>query len=51
MADLGIDLGVDEKGKLWIFEVNHIPFPALGAIEDPSVYKPLEYAYYLANRY
>lgn len=51
MADLGIDLGLDEKGKLWIFEVNHIPFPALGAIEDPSVYKPLEYAYYIANRY
>ncbi|WP_226526784.1 YheC/YheD family protein [Metabacillus niabensis] len=49
MGDLGIDLGLDMKGKLWIFEINHIPYPALGAIHDPSVYKPLEYALFLAK--
>lgn len=50
MADLGIDLGLDENGHLWVFEVNHIPYPALGAIQDPSVISPLEYAIYLANK-
>lgn len=50
MADLGIDLGLDENGHLWIFEVNHIPYPGLGSIEDHSVIRPLEYGVYLANK-
>uniref|UniRef100_UPI001CF9F9A3 YheC/YheD family protein n=1 Tax=Metabacillus niabensis TaxID=324854 RepID=UPI001CF9F9A3 len=49
MADLGIDLGLDKKGRLWIFEVNHIPYPALSFVEDLSIIRPFEYALFLAN--
>ncbi|MBD1383056.1 YheC/YheD family protein [Metabacillus arenae] len=47
MADLGIDLGVDENGHLWIFEVNPLPYPLRG-VDDLSMTRPLEYASYLA---
>lgn len=49
MGNLGIDLGLDENGQLWIFEVNPLPYPFDGSIKDPSMIKPLEYALYLAS--
>ncbi|MDQ6418440.1 YheC/YheD family protein [Paenibacillus sp. LHD-117] len=48
MGDLGIDLGVDEAGEIWIFEVNPLPYPYNMAIGDRSLVRPLEYARYLA---
>ncbi|WP_332694828.1 YheC/YheD family protein [Halalkalibacter lacteus] len=48
MADLGIDLGFDEDGHLWIYEVNSLPHPILGVQDDFSLTRPLEYAHYLA---
>ncbi|MBX9972596.1 YheC/YheD family protein [Cytobacillus firmus] len=46
MADLGVDLGLDENGHLWVFEVNPLPHPLIG-VPDHSMTKPLEYAAYL----
>ena len=51
MADLGIDLGMDKNGHVWIFEINPLPFPFRGAIRDQSLIRPLEYASYLALPY
>ena len=51
MADLGIDLGMDKNGHVWIFEINPLPFPFRGAIQDQSLIRPLEYASYLALPY
>ncbi|MGG0772742.1 YheC/YheD family protein [Priestia megaterium] len=48
MADLGIDLGMDENGHVWIFEINPLPFPFRGSISDYSLTRPIEYASYLA---
>ncbi|MDG0032917.1 YheC/YheD family protein [Priestia sp. Y58] len=48
MADLGIDLGMDKNGHVWIFEINPLPFPFRGTIQDHSLIRPLEYASYLA---
>ncbi len=50
MGNLGIDLGLDENGHLWIFEVNPLPYPLDDIIEDNSLTKPLEYALYLASK-
>lgn len=49
MADLGIDLGLDKDGKLWIFEVNPTPTPFGAAVHDHSYTRPLEYGAYLAE--
>lgn len=49
MADLGIDLGLDENWHLWIFEVNSLPFPFAEPIMDHSLTRPLEYAHYLLS--
>ncbi|WP_170140799.1 YheC/YheD family protein [Oceanobacillus arenosus] len=49
MGNLGIDLGLDDNGHLWIFEVNPLPFPLDGTVNDESLTKPLEYALYLAS--
>ncbi|WP_374149453.1 YheC/YheD family protein [Priestia megaterium] len=51
MADLGIDLGMDKNGHVWVFEINPLPFPFRGAIQDHSLIRPLEYASYLALPY
>ncbi|MEH7520625.1 YheC/YheD family protein, partial [Priestia megaterium] len=48
MGDLGIDLGMDENGHVWIFEINPLPFPFRGSIQDHSLIRPIEYASYLA---
>ncbi|MEW9672159.1 YheC/YheD family protein [Ammoniphilus sp. 3BR4] len=52
MGDLGIDLGVDENGHVWIFEVNPLPFPFTlnPPQQDHSWIRPLEYALYLASK-
>ncbi|RIX50126.1 hypothetical protein D3P08_21500 [Paenibacillus nanensis] len=50
MADLGIDLGIDGSGKVWIFEVNPLPYPYTMAFGDMSLIRPLEYARFLARR-
>lgn len=50
MADLGIDIGLDEKGRLWIFEVNPLPHPFGPPLQDLSNSRPLEYAVYLASQ-
>lgn len=51
MADLGIDMGMDLKGKLWIFEVNPLSYPyyKLADIQDDSMTRPLEYSHYLVT--
>ncbi|MEH7126078.1 YheC/YheD family protein [Bacillus sp. JJ1773] len=46
MGELGIDIGVDESGKLWIIEVNAKPSKNLGENENkirPSTKALLEY--------
>jgi YheC/D like ATP-grasp len=50
MADLGIDIGMDENGHLWIFEVNPLPYPTMGSVRDYSLTRPVEYALYLASQ-
>lgn len=50
MADLGIDLGIDENGGVWIFEINPLPHPLKGVL-DPSWARPIEYAVYLSLIY
>jgi hypothetical protein len=50
MADLGIDVGMDENGHLWIFEVNPLPFPTQGSVQDYSLTRPVDYAVYLASK-
>ncbi|MDE5412682.1 YheC/YheD family protein [Alkalihalobacterium chitinilyticum] len=49
MGDLGIDLGMDNQGKLWIFEVNHLPHP-FHKLNDKSLTLPFEYAYFLTQK-
>jgi YheC/D like ATP-grasp len=48
MGDLGIDLGVDQNGHIWIFEVNPLPYPYPSA-QYHAFTKPIEYALYLAS--
>ncbi|TXC92792.1 hypothetical protein FS935_00910 [Metabacillus litoralis] len=51
MGDIGIDLGLDQRGDLWIFEVNHLPYPIRSLKDqDLSFTRPFEYAYYLSQR-
>ncbi|WP_367757163.1 YheC/YheD family protein [Ammoniphilus sp. 3BR4] len=52
MGDLGIDLGIDENGHVWIFEVNPLPYPFTlsPSHQDHSWTRPLEYASYLAYK-
>ncbi|HZH58222.1 MAG TPA: YheC/YheD family protein, partial [Metabacillus sp.] len=50
MADLGIDLGFDKNGHLWIYEVNPLPHPIELVQEEYSLTRPIEYALYLASR-
>ncbi|MDF2652401.1 MAG: hypothetical protein K0Q73_8206 [Paenibacillus sp.] len=52
MADIGIDLGMEKSGRLWIFEVNPLPTPMLKKLEicrGDSLTMPLEYARYLTH--
>ncbi|MCS0673863.1 YheC/YheD family protein [Cytobacillus firmus] len=50
IGDISIDLGLDYEGKLWIFEVNPLPFPTRGSTGEYPLKRPIEYALYLASR-
>ena len=46
-AEMGIDLAIDQKGKLWYIETNFCPEKT----RWPTIFKiPFEYAYYLWDR-
>ncbi|MFY0542902.1 YheC/YheD family protein [Brevibacillus sp. H7] len=55
LVELGIDVGIDTAGNVWIIEVNSRPGRAVFAqINDPkarlnAVSQPLRYAHYLMN--
>lgn len=46
LAALGLDIGIDEKGKLWLFEVN--PYPGSTMFELESQQVAMGYAKYIA---
>ncbi len=56
-GELGIDLGIDKEGRIWLIEVNSKPFRALvsnsGSINliRRSLLRPLEFAKFLAGFY
>ncbi|MEW9674288.1 YheC/YheD family protein [Ammoniphilus sp. 3BR4] len=50
MADLGIDMGLDENGHPWIFEVNPLPFPHSLQNQYYAFTRPIEYANYLLSK-
>ncbi|MEH7053025.1 YheC/YheD family protein, partial [Bacillus pseudomycoides] len=48
---LGIDVGIDEDQKLWLFEVNWRPgAPSIFNLELDVVRNTIHYARYLANK-
>ncbi|PEP84721.1 YheC/YheD family protein, partial [Bacillus pseudomycoides] len=49
--ELGIDVGIDEDQKLWLFEVNWRPgAPSIFNLELDVVRNTIHYARYLANK-
>jgi hypothetical protein len=56
-VELGIDLGIDQHGKIWLIEINSKPFRALvsetGSFKliRRSLMRPLEFAKFLAGYY
>ncbi|RFU60467.1 YheC/YheD family endospore coat-associated protein [Peribacillus glennii] len=56
MVELGLDIGVDRKGKVWIIEVNSRPGRnSFKRIENGTKYKtalssPIKYAHYLLEK-
>lgn len=56
-AELGIDLGLDTQGRIWLIEVNSKPFrtlisnSGLSKTVRRSLLRPLEYAKFLAGFY
>lgn len=54
-GELGIDLGIDMNGKIWLIEINSKPFRALipenGSYKviERSLMRPLEYAKFMAG--
>lgn len=56
LLELGIDLGIDKKGNVWIIEVNNKPgrdiFKQMGDTETylKAVRRPIEYAKYIYER-
>ena len=52
-GEMGVDLGVDKDGRIWIIEVNSKPRRTVGGQGSPklitlSFTKPLRFAHYLA---
>ncbi|MDL4842737.1 YheC/YheD family endospore coat-associated protein [Aquibacillus rhizosphaerae] len=55
VGEIGFDLGVDEEGKVWLFEANSKP--GFSIFNHPEIYKkspkvlayPYKYAFYLHN--
>jgi len=56
-GELGIDLGIDRNGKIWLIEINSKPFRALVSdrcslkVIERSLMRPLEFAKFLAGFY
>ncbi len=56
-GELGIDLGIDYAGKIWLIEINSKPFRALvsdrgsSKVIRRSLIRPLEFAKFLAGFY
>lgn len=56
MLELGLDIGIDVKGRAWLIEVNPKPgreiFRQLGtqSLYNQAIRKPLQYAIHLAKR-
>ena len=56
-GELGIDLGIDRNGKIWLIEANSKPFRALVSASGSfdlikrSLMRPLEFAKYLSGFY
>lgn len=56
-GELGIDLGIDRHGKIWLVEINSKPFRALVSergssnIIKRSLIRPLEFSKFLAGYY
>lgn len=56
LVELGIDLGIDKEGRVWMIEVNNKPgrdiFRQMGELETyrKAVRRPIEYARYLYER-
>lgn len=56
-GELGLDLGIDVNGKVWLIEINSKPFRALVSTKSStkviqrSLMRPLEYAKFLAGFY
>lgn len=51
LDELGIDVGLDENQKIWIYEVNWRPgTPVLFYLEKEVVKRTIEYAVYLAQQ-
>lgn len=56
-GELGIDLGIDRHGKLWLIEINSKPFRTLVSesgffkIVKRSLMRPLEFSKFLAGYY
>lgn len=56
-GELGIDLGIDKHGKIWLIEINSKPFRALvsesGSLKiiKRSLMRPLEFSKFLAGYY
>ncbi|WCK55498.1 YheC/YheD family protein [Aneurinibacillus sp. Ricciae_BoGa-3] len=56
LAELGIDIGIDKKGNVWLIEINSKPGRASfrkvdgGAFYNKARLNPLKYASYLARR-
>jgi hypothetical protein len=55
-GELGIDIGLDEKGHVWVIEVNSKPWKrpytekGRQDLVDLAFTRPMEYAIYLANK-
>lgn len=55
IGELGLDIGVDENGRVWMFEANSIPgisifkHPSLKDSSNYSINLLFQYAYYLSN--
>jgi len=55
IGELGLDIGIDEQHRVWLFEVNSKPgrsifkTPSLKKADQKSIFSILEYAMYLAS--
>ncbi|MNC74339.1 Endospore coat-associated protein YheD [compost metagenome] len=56
MCELALDIAIDERGKVWLLEINPKParevFARIGnkGMYQKAIERPLEYALYLYKR-